>query len=771
MLNTYRKINSADPRLGFAKRVYKHSGLCDVVVESPAHAIRSHGASREAALTTREADIPGSVGNMVATAQLVRSKTTGLTRAAAVDGRTWLAADCTLLPDARADVAHPTLDPSRLSWDSKHELYYWPNATGKSPSFAHRAPSVGDAIAMTVTSGQDCRIAVGTVCAIGLSPFLAVTGGKRHRSTIVLVDYDSRPGDCGSAVSSIGGVVGLHCGTMVHNGRRYNAYYPFKLRGLPEESSLKVLGEESSCARQSDSAIVKRAVHVRALPPVVPVAQAKGKKQNNNKKSDTIRESGIVNMSAAGSDLPGTSMSSRSGSMVRSYIDSILNPWGSHPIRLPDHVVQPTALGRFFANRTYTIANTGTVGTNFLFGLNSRISNYTPASEYGPVEQAGVVVVGAATGQSAVYTCGSPGSILNPLQWGKGAYFNPKTLMQPFGATVSPDRSSVCVWSDDFGDSSASSTPFMSAYRVLSMAIRIRIVGLPTGQFMTPGKIYCAQIRYDHTDLPVTEQDFVALEQLGRASHVSADAVRAAGSKTLFFTPDGAQKMSMISNFIAAPGVFTPRECGLAATAPVDTTGVRLFPPPSQLAAGTDFTRAIVPYRTNAAVGTGSSYFSRGIQSSQDSANADSTTLLMVAYFGAADGVVLEVDYAQVVEYIPNKSAPGGIDTQVQLPNSGAMDEIFAAAAVLCEAKPVMFQQPGDLSIVSTGRGDPNPATREASSARNKLSAMATQTRGKAYREGFWDFDWLKSGNVGPVSWDFRDNAGGSAKSKSGRRK
>jgi len=294
------------------------------------------------------------------------------------------------------------------------------------------------------------------------------------------------------------------------------------------------------------------------------------------------------------------------------------------------------------------------------------------------------------------------------------------------------------------------------------MAIRVRIVGLPTGQFMTPGKIYVAQVRYDHTDLPVTEQDFVTLEQLGRASHVSADAVRAAGSKTVFFTPDGQQKLSMVSNFIAAPGVFSYSD--FAIPTPVSAgEGVRAFVNPSQLSATADFTRCIIPYRTNAARSISpSSIDQAGMQDAADSANADSTSLLFVGYFGAADGVVLEVDYAQTIEYIPNKTAPGGIDTQVQLPNSVAMDDIFSAAAVLSEAKPTMFQQPGDLSIVSAARGDPVPASREALRARNKLVSMATRSRGTSYREGFWDFDWLKQGSFGDgngqgVNWNFVD--------------
>jgi len=118
--------------------------------------------------------------------------------------------------------------------------------------------------------------------------------------------------------------------------------------------------------------------------------------------------------------------------------------------------------------------------------------------------------------------------------------------------------------------------------------------------------------------------------------------------------------------------------------------------------------------------------------------------------------VVLEVDYALIAEYIPNKAIPGGVEALVQLPDSGALDEIYAAAAVMAEARPTLLQQPGDMTIVTPSRGGPAPSS-EALRARNALGGFAARSRGSAYREGFWDFDWLKHGNIGPVNWDFRD--------------
>jgi len=429
-------------------------------------------------------------------------------------------------------------------------------------------------------------------------------------------------------------------------------------------------------------------------------------------------------------------------------------------MRLPDRVVVPTSLARFVKNSTITVTNTATNGSNLIFGLSSRIScaqNTTQA----PVDMASVLkFTGTAFADiSSPYTYG-PGSILSPLQWGAGAYANPNTAMA-YTTYVTPAATYNGVWGDDFGASMRSTLPFMAAYRTISMAIRVRVVGLPPSQFMTPGKIYFAQVRCDHIDLPITEQHYSTLEALGRATHVSADAVREAGSKTLYWLPDGEQKFAMVSTFLPPCGVFDDGEINPAG--PIDSpqgAGFRLFPSPAIPAVGpVDFTRNIIPYRASGLSTPAGSpgFLLGGSAASPDAANADSASILLMAYFGAADNVVLEVDYAHVVEYIPTQSSPGGVEALVQLPDSNAMDSIFSAAAVMAEARPVMLQQPGDLSLVSTGRGMA-PASREALTTRDKLSAMSRRMRGGQYREGFWDFNWLKKGSLGDgnVSWDFR---------------
>jgi len=780
----------------------KTPGLCDdFVVES--FAPFAHG--REAALAG------GGAADVAPSRRISAGEQPTITRSAAADGCRWLAADCALTPASSARSTDGGSDPSALRWNSAHQLWFWPHS-GSSPALAPRYPSDGDPLTIVVADPGHSRIAVGSFYGFIHSPHLACVGGRRTRSAVGLYDCDSRPGDCGSLVLSRSGVVGLHAGTLMVNGTPYNAFYPFQLgnsepRCLFQQCEAEVRhsgrhqgGGGSSAARASSAPRQRHqpAGPVRIVQTIAehprresraPVAAVPRPFPKAGRKQQPKRESGIVGMSPAPSTLPSRDTRAADGSTER-YVEVLMNPWGAAPVRLPDHVVVPTSLARFVANRTLTItegdaAYSVSNGPNLLFGLCNRLS---PAQAVTgptdrPIEVASVLSLTVAGSPPVTteetfntYTY-SPGCILTPLQWGGSAYAVPTTAMY-----YDPSIPSMGVWGDDFGSSLATTVQFMSAYRTLSMAIRVRIIGLPSGQFMTPGKIYFAQVRCDHSDLPVTEQDFVTLEQLGRASHVSADAVREAGSKTVFYTPDSALKFSMTSNFLQPAGVFTDNQAvvhtagGGGGTLATLAGPMRAFPGPSisaQDPAGptmvaTDFTRNIIPYLTtgNTSVLTGavsdtSVGTSRAMGDAADSANADATTYLFVAYFGAAAGVVLELDYATVVEYIPTKSSPGGIEALVQLPDSRAMDTIFSAAAVLSEARPTMIQQPGDLTIASPMRGQ--APSRESLAARRSLTSMAARSTGRSYREGFWDFDWLKKGSLGngALNWDFSDGPRG----------
>jgi len=663
-----------------------------------------------------------------------------LTRSAAAGARRWLAADCPLTPDSPADGLRADMPPDRLEWSDRHELYSWP-AEPPTPHLAARYASTCEPLTLVVSSGEHLRVAVGEAAGFVRCPTLAVTGGRRRRDIVGLYTCDSVPGDCGSLVFSRSGVVGLHCGTVIFGGVRYNAYYPFRLRTNepPLDSSAIV---ESGAMRHSGRA---------------PVSEA----------SVRISRESIVSMSPPTSDLARRDVTAAEPHVKR-YIELLMNPWSASPVRLPDHVVVPTAVARFIANRTYTVADPSVYGPNMLFAVCNRLCSFGYGETERPSSLAAIPVeIGSVTEADdrtlnvrAAYEY-TPGNILRPLQWGAGDYANPK--LTGFAITNQLSPPSAGYWSDDFGDTQASSIGFMAAYRTLSMAIRVRIIGLPPGVFMTPGKIYFAQVRCDNTDLPISEQDFVNMEQHGRATHVSADAVREAGSKTIFYAPDGSQKFAMTSNFLQPAGVFGVGELN-SMSSPTATfqRGQRCFPLPTSLAGSTnpDYSRCIVPYDTSGNTVSGGPVFSSPGYSlvgaargdALDSANADATTYLVVGYFGAQANVVLEFDYAIISEYIPNRTAPGAIEALVQLPSSTAMDAIFSAAAVLTEARPVMLQRPGDTTVAGSG------SARESGLAVvPRLAATASRTRGSAYREGFWDFDWLKSGNLGPISWDFTD--------------
>lgn len=732
-------INLDSASSALVSKVMSTTGIRDADVISSIHL----GPTREALLSSTP-PVPISPSEKV-----IAGPQAEITRSALASHRRWLAADCALTPESIARASRSSLRPELLCWDDHHQLYYWPNA-GSGPTLSIVHPSVGQPLTLAVVEREHTRVAVGVCLGYTRSPYLAVTGGDRTRDIVGLYDCDSRPGDCGSLVLSQRGVVGLHAGTMVYQGRRVNAYYPFLCGGIEPEVTN---GSRESEVRQSHArpSVTQMRQMIGGGSSSRPAPPAASQKPRGAKKESKAKREGIVSMSPSPSDLP-SRQHSATGFSVQRYVDVLLNPWAAPYLRLPDHVVVPTSMARFVKNSTWTVSNTATLGNNLFFGLSNRPSCWQN-TDSAPIDNASAYssAAGVATIQRA-YTYG-PGSILSPLQWGTGAYADPSVAMAVNNYIASGVDQ---PWGDDFGPSMRTSLPYMAAHRTLSMAIRVRIVGLPTGQFMTPGKIYFTQVRCDSTDLPITEQDFSNLEQLGRATHVSADAVRAAGSKTLFYVPDGQSKFNMVSTFLPPCGSFGASEWKPVIGSP-QAAGLRSFPTSYF---PVDFRRSIIPYRSSGVAtdsGTPSDEYG-GSASAPDSANADGTSFLFMAYFGAQDGVVLEVDYAQILEYIPTKSAPGGVEAMVQLPDSLAMDQIFSAAAVVSEARPVMLQQPGDLSLTGSSRGTA-PPSREAMSTRNRLSSLASGMRGKAFREGFWDFNWLKKGTLGDPSsglrWDF----------------
>lgn len=501
----------------------------------------------------------------------------------------------------------------------------------------------------------------------------------------------------------------------------------------------------------------KKSVVVALKPKAKSVAQPqKVKAETSVKKKGKAKAEGIINMSPAGSDYIGPlhSLVKASDNIVSDYIDMMVNPWCLKQVRLPDQTITPTAMGVFMANRTYTQSSTTANGPNLMFGIHSRLSQYSATP---PGDVPSVYPVSGVFNSQKAYDY-SPGSILLPIQFFDNASQSLDNTAQYQSGTTSQG-----FWGDDFKDLVAETVPWVAAYRCLSLAIRVRIVGLPTSQFMTPGKIYFGQIRYLNSSVPLNEQDWVQLESRGQATHVSMDAVRASGSKTYFATPDGPNKFDFTSVFEPSPGLMTKPTGG----GPIDADQwARIFPGSNNVVTNVlPRSLGIVPYDIVPA-GT---VPGDAMTMAQDAPVADQTMVLLVACFGLQDGVIMEVDYANICELIPTPGAPAGVSTQIQLPNTVAMDRIFAAASVLQELKPRLVQSPGDNTIIGVpqpGMFAPSGANAIVAEGRavkthimrtvDAASGRSRMPRRRGRAEGFWDFDWLKAGSLGPISWDFR---------------
>lgn len=609
-------------------------------------------------------------------------------------------------------VVKPILS-SEIHYDVATSMYFYAQVGSTSSSFKDFVePSFGDDVVLLPLRRKDSTIEryvlPGRVRGVSNAHNLS---GRPGIGRLYTYTCETLPGDCGSLVISNRGFLGFHVGCDLVS--KVNVFWAPPL--LSSENHRRIV----SAPRDTDRFKVEMRVGQESL----------------------------VAMQPAPSDYLGHQ--STNSNSLSEIVDAIVNPWSPFCIRIPDVVIAPTSTGKLYANRTYNITSTGSAGSaeatgpNILFGMHTKLSVYSttvPASSSSNI--------GAGTFAPYNYT---PGNILSPIQWGLNTYTDPYTAFAGLGGGSIPTG----PWSDDFGSSLSSMIKYVTAFRTTSAGIRVRVIGLPSGQFMTPGKIYFAQVRYSNSDLPLTEQDFVILEQMGRAVHVSADAVREAGSKTIFYTPDAPEKFDMTSSFIIPPGILnnTDNSGGWVGNT---TAGVRYFPKyndvnfvPTSTMSNNSF--SIIPYDTAATIST-----AKGIEDATDMGAADQTAVLLVAYFGAQDGVVLEVDYALNFEYIPNKSAPAGIEAKVQLPNALMLDSIYSAAAVLTEAKPYLIQSKGDKTVTSSSRLGPQ-VSKESLLVRERLTKMVASSRGRAYREGFWDFDWLKSGNIGGLSWDFRD--------------
>lgn len=563
---------------------------------------------------------------------------------------------------------------------------------------------------------------------------------------------NTAPGDCGTPVLSWAGVVGSH----IAGGSLNNACVAYGPSILSD--SVKVTALEAST----------QMLKTQKVKPKGPVAKAKAAAPAGKRKTPTARTEdggGLVSMSPAPSDaLFAPAPPTRQTHLVRDYIDMLVNPWSGKAQRLPDSCIAPTTLYKLFANRTYPLGG----ATECVLAIHSRLCKY----DTNPVTDASSPATPSVgtTSTIAAYTY-SPGSILRPIA-GLAQAISSSVYAGSGSGTPIALSTSGNVWQDDFGAQVSEMQGWLAAYRCLALAVRVRIVGLPDNIFMAPGKVYFAQLRFDSTDLPTTEQDWSILETKGRATHVSTDAIRAAGSKTFFAVPDGVDKFSFRSSFVPPPGVFWKSD-GISVT-----QGMRRFPNWSDLQGGSYKRRPVSGSTAGGDFCTVSDlvapYFAAPFTNdATDAPEADATMVLMVACFGiggSGNGVALEVNYAHIGEAIPSKTAPAGVETAIQIPNSSAMDEIFSAAAVIADYRPQMLQASGDRTIIGTSDAGPFGSTKaspEAAKTRRVLFEAARKSVGATYRvrkEGIWDtLSNMAGAAVGSLADDMapRRGAGG----------
>lgn len=557
---------------------------------------------------------------------------------------------------------------------------------------------------------------------------------------------NSAEGDCGAPVMSAHGIVGIHAA----GGERDNAFLPADVgewgkgkyvaqgsvsfapergRGRGRRGSVASRGSRGSKrsrgSRASRGSRKKKAARGKPGKPF-----GKMKSEGVTYRSELVGIGGV----APGSDslAPSANYAKNGNTLVSDYVDMVVNPWCGKTIRLPDCAIVPTATFSFRANRTYKLANTEPPvdnGSNFLFGMHSRMCSYKKQPAASITQYQGIVAAPVATYD---YT---PGCIMTPVQYGSGANFVTFDGSAPAG-----------VWGDDFGTEQSVMQTYVAEYRVLAMAMRVRIVGLPASQFMAPGKIYFAQPRWNSEDVPITEQDFVNMERVGRASHVSLDAVRQSDSKSIFVSADGPTKFEMTSSFLPSPGYVV---------IPAGGGGSRLqFP-------GLDLTGATYPLSSQIAP----YYASPDVYDGPEMANADQTYMLVVAVFGTQSGIVIEVDYATSGEMVPTKGAPSGVETVVQVPNSVAMDNIYASSAVLSSLKPVLIQAPGDQTIIAAppaGFGTPASAmAAESASSRRRIHRAVELSKGGLVRPAEGLLDGVLNGISGAASGFLTGGFGG----------
>jgi len=680
----------------------------------------------------------------------------------------------------------------------------------QAPGAPFVCPVVREPVALITARDGDLLVSVGQT--LGMRTVSLPCGHGSVDGVAVAVDYNSLPGDCGSPVLSRRGIVGTHIGSG--HPEPINFLWPVGEQPRTESQDFTVpprakltLEAEATPPHSPDFAalslesVIRPGVAFQTAPErgggggTGPARRGGGGQRRGSVSSRGSQRSGRSGRSArsgrsrqggqrrrrpnrvpggngmgrygptlpngaygrggrealvteagmgdgapiVGSDnIQAGGILAASNGIVERYIDQLVSPWGSTPQRLPDDCIRPTSLAKLFANRTYTVGSS----PGLFFAMHSKPSLYSSTAGLDQSQIEGQLSSGALTSPRLVPTYRyAPGCILQPLSF---------TTSLDDGSQLSGTPTVVGPWGDDYGTEQATLMSWVAASRTLAMAIRLRVVGLPTSTFLPAGKVYFGQFRGLNTDTPLTEQDWTTAERLGIAAHVSLDAVRQAGSKTWYVLPDGTDKFRLSSFFQPAPGLF---RAGDIDSAESTDSNIRCFPayvsPPTS--GYPSLSRLVVPYG--------------GTASNQDQVAADETYYIFVACFGLQAGTVIEVDYSMTLEYVPTQAAPPGIETAVQLRNSSAVDGIFGASAVLADARGVLLQSPGDKTIVRPSATVPVSAE-NLSSARavrealydgvRGLSGTTYLPRGRSPLTEGW-FDWLSKGEIGGLKWDFTE--------------
>ncbi len=431
----------------------------------------------------------------------------------------------------------------------------------------------------------------------------------------------------------------------------------------------------------------------------------------------------------------------------------------------------------------YPAGDGGGVLGNFAFLMHSMPSNYAASpsgvSGMGMASLTTIAPTGPAAGSSGTIT-GFPSGLFDYKPGDSCAYYFRDNFA---GSAVDPGirdhYGGGNIWTRDFGDANTAWNSLAARYRCLAMALRLRVIGLPSGIFNAPGNVYFGQIPYDRMSLVRTEADCQKLMSLGQMTSVSLNQIAADGGKTWFMTHSTDQNLHMISSSYPAPGMQSITTLAGSSSSP--TFNYR-FPnvagayaqayPGDPAAAVIPWTRG-TPYAQSGVVpgpsGAGAFWNSGSdpaIFNPEYELLANNTRVIGMWVFGGANGVVLSVQRSKVFEWVPRPEAASVVETAVQVPDSAAMDRYMVGTAMLTGIRPALLQTDKDTAV--------DTVVGERMSAKI-LPEISRLTRGPGpliagrklgYGEGFLSSiaDWLGFETHGGITWDSKKDRSGKGK-------